>query len=170
MVIRVLFIWSIALMLSVCAMAQSEESSVRRVTVSLESTPAEDPKATDPQEPFPATANSQAPAQLSVATIEPTTRRPSKRRHIEYSDDQIVVVGLGADSTELTRTVMIDPRLIRVEAFRGEKDRTTDRLYRTSVNFSVYITDPAVVTIRILRPVWNGAEWSFEIIAETPLR
>jgi hypothetical protein len=112
----------------------------------------------------------QVPSILSVVSVEPTTTRQARRRHIEYSEDQIIVVGLAADSTELTRTVMIDPRLIRAEALFGENDLASGKLYRPSVEFSVSIDNPAVASMRILLPRWDGNEWHFDVIAETPLQ
>ena len=111
-----------------------------------------------------------APSIVSVVSVEPTTHPPAHRRHVEYSEDQIVVVGLAADLTELTRTVMIDPRLIRAEALFGESDLPSAKLYRTSVDFSVSIDNPAVVKIQILLPSWDGSKWQFDVIAESLLQ
>lgn len=98
------------------------------------------------------------------------TERPSPRRAIQYSTDHLVIVGLGADGSELTRTAVIDPRLVRAEALFGGDRSATSNLYRKSVEFSLAIDDPAVVAIKVLRPVWNGSEWSLEPLAEALLR
>ena len=98
------------------------------------------------------------------------TERPSPRRAIQYSTDHLVIVGLGADGSELTRTAVIDPRLVRAEAMFGGDRSATSNLYRKSVEFSLAIDDPAVVAIKVLRPVWNGSEWSLEPLAEALLR
>lgn len=166
-------ICSTAILLSVCALAQSETTTVRKVTVTLATSSTEaSKKPTQTQQQGASRSGSErnAPSIISVVSVEPTATRHARRRHIEYSEDQIIVVGLAADSTELTRTVMIDPRLIRAEALFGENDLPSGKLYRPSVDFAVSINDPAVITIRILLPRWNGSKWEFDAIAETPLR
>ena len=75
-------------------------------------------------------------------------------------------IGLAADSSELTRIVMTDPRLVRVEALRGESDLSFRRLYRPSVDFSFLVFDKAVVSIRVLKPRWDGSKWLFDVLAE----
>ena len=173
MINRLVLTCFFALTLNVCALAQDEDSSTRRVTMTLASGSvalSRNPESKESQQPFAPTKGNRPPVQLTVVSVDPLSARPSRRRHIEYSEDQIVVVGLSNESTELTRFVMIDPRLIRPESLRGESDIESKRLLRPSVRFSVSIDDPSVVAIRILQPVWDGNDWSFEVIAESELQ
>ena len=109
-------------------------------------------------------------ADARVVGSERRAERPSTRRPIQYSTDHLVIIGLSADGSELTRTAVIDPRLVRSEAMFGGDWSATNNLYRQSVEFSLAIDDPAVVAIKILRPVWNGSEWFLEPMAEALLQ
>jgi len=109
-------------------------------------------------------------ADVSVLNVEGTSSTVQLLRHIEYSADQIVVVGLAADGTEKGRVVMIDPRLIRAESFITDDQWESDVVYRRSVDFSVALPDdPEIVTISVLKPRWTGSEWLFDILAGTAI-
>ena len=171
MIIRLISICLAAFLLSDCAIAQSEAPTGRKVTFTLASTSTEANKDLGIQhQGVDSNTGRQAPSILSVLSVEPTTAHKTRRRHINYSEDQIIVIGLAADSKELTRTVMIDPRLIRVEAIFAGDDLPSGKLYRSSVDFSISVEDPDVVAMQILVPRWDGNEWHFDIIAESPLQ
>ncbi len=109
-------------------------------------------------------------ANVSVLKVHKTTGDAQRPRVIEYSADQIVVVGMTADGTEKSRAVMLDPRLIRAESFIADDDWESSVIYRRSVDFSVTLPDePAIATISVLKPRWTGSEWLFDILAETAI-
>ncbi len=152
-----------------CALAQVDDAPALKVTLSLITNSASATAAITPGNTSSTPLLQAAPASMSVAAtvldVEAITRKPSRRR-IEYSEDHIAIVGLSADASELTRTVMIDPRLVRVEALRGENDLSFRHLFRQSVEFSFVVNDEAVVSFQILKPRWDGSQWSFDVLAE----
>ena len=157
---------------SCSALAQNGVQPARKITVSMHTTSAAAPVSTSSVDssnmPMLKAAQALSPVDATVIAIEPLLSRPSRPR-LEYSEDQIAIVGLAADSSELTRTVMTDPRLVRVEALRGEGDNAPKRLYRQSVDFSFVIFNDDVVDIRILKPRWDGSKWMFDLLAQTRL-
>ncbi len=164
----------IAVFAAATALAQSDDVGARKVIVSIQTgTPM--PSAhhsTDSNRPSPVarSATGNELVAVTVLDVAPTAASAPRQRRIDYSEDKIVIVGIAADGVERTRTVMVDPRLIRAEAILGEDDLTTDRFYRHSVDFPLIVDDPDVVSVRILKPRWTGKEWDFDIIAETLLQ
>ena len=112
-----------------------------------------------------------AHAEVSVLDAMETLGAVQRPRHIEYSADQIVIVGMAQDDTEKSRVIMTDPRLIRAESFISDDQWESKVIYRRSVDFSVALPDdPTIVTISVLKPRWTGSEWQFDVLAETPIK
>ena len=153
------------------ALAQDGSSPSIKVTVSLQTGPTIPASKTD-RAPIPVTKGTggQELVAMSVLAVEQVQARVQRQRRIDYSADQIVIVGIAADGSERSRRVMIDPRLIRAEAIRGEDDLGATRFYRDSVDFPILLDDADVVEVRILKPRWNGAEWQFDTIGVAPLQ
>lgn len=156
----------VSILLCACVLAEDDDASARKVTVSLTTgSPAAVPGPKDDSgiaTPQFVKAREEMPVEAAVVGVEILSEKVRRPRRIEYSGDHIVIVGLADDSSERTRTVMTDPRLIRAEAFSGESDLPSNRLYRPTVDFSVALDDSAVVKIQILKPRWNGSEWHFD--------
>jgi len=155
---------------AVTAVAQTfDDAPARKITVTLHTSsvvgPASPASKTNNASPAMNVARDIASVDATVIAVEAYVSKPQRQR-IEYSEDQIAIVGLAADASELTRIVMTDPRLVRVEALRGESDFSINRLYRRSVDFSFLVFDEAVVSIRVLKPRWDGSKWLFDVLAE----
>ena len=162
-----------SILFSACIRAQDDDTAVQKVTILLVTGgPAAPPKPKDDHNgatPGLVKAEETTTVAATVIGTESLGARMPHRRRIDYSQDHLVIVGLAADSTERTRQVILDPRLIRAEALFGETDLTSSRLYRESVEFTTPVGDAAVVRFQILKPRWNGVEWQFDVIAETPI-
>jgi len=156
------------------AFAQDTDPAARQLTISLQTgTPMTAEKLgteNNRAEPVAEKARGNELVTAKVVAVEALASSPPRQRRIDYSPDQIAIVGFAADGTEVTRSVMIDPRLIRAEAILGENDLESTRLYRQSVDFSVALDNPDVVRIRILKPRWNGSTWQFDLLAETAVQ
>lgn len=161
-----------SVLFSVCALAQSDVQTARKITISLHTSSVASSALPTPKSngatPVLKATQSIGPVSATVISVAPFASKPPRRR-LEYSEDHIAIVGLAADSSELTRIVMIDPRLVRVDALRGEGDLSSRHLYRQSVDFSFLVNDEAVVSIRILKPRWDGKKWLFDVLAEAQI-
>ncbi|MGI9205183.1 MAG: hypothetical protein ACR2Q3_14295 [Woeseiaceae bacterium] len=112
-----------------------------------------------------------AQAEISVRDIKVTAGAVRPLRHIEYSADQIVIVGLAANGLEKSRVVMTDPRLIRAEFHNSDDQWETAVLYRKTVDFSVSLpADPTIVQLSVLKPRWTGSEWLFDVLAGVAIK
>lgn len=110
-------------------------------------------------------------AQVSVLDAERKAGATQKLRHIEYSDNQLVVLGLAADGTEKARIVVADPRLVRAESHIAGDQWESAVIYRRSVDFLVALPDdPSIAIISVLKPRWTGSEWLFDAIAEAGIK
>ena len=151
----------------------AQDSGAMKVTVSLQTGSPSVPLGlkTDRDGPAPVAkaATGSELAAMTVLAVEDVDGPAPRMRRIDYSSDQVVIVGLAADGSERTRTVMMDPRLVRAEAILGEADLVTTRFYLHSVDFPILIDDAEVVTVQILKPRWTGGDWQFDLIAAAPL-
>ena len=172
MSVRLITLCCALISLSLAAYAEDDRAASRKVVLSLSTAVQPPPGAAssathDSALSFPTRPES---ASVAISRVEQTKHRSARLRHIEYSEDQLVIVGLAADLSERTRTVMADPRLVRAESSFSDEPLPSTRLYRPVVDFSVTIDDESVAIIRILKPVWNGTEWLFDLVAETPIQ
>jgi hypothetical protein len=95
----------------------------------------------------------------------PTQRNP------ELSRQHLVVVGLNAKGQETSRTVMLDPRIIRAETTDSSgKLISPGLLYRNDVTFSVTVPDePGIIGLKVYQPRWTGTEYTLDLIGEAKL-
>lgn len=94
-----------------------------------------------------------------------------RQRNPELSPQHLVVVGLNAQGQETSRTIMLDPRILRAETAESSGQLTSSELlYRDDVTFSVTIPDdPSTITLRIYQPRWTGKEFALDLIGEANL-
>ncbi|MGH8614967.1 MAG: hypothetical protein ACREYF_23835 [Gammaproteobacteria bacterium] len=94
-----------------------------------------------------------------------------KQRNPELSQQHLFVVGLNAQGEETSRTVMLDPRILRAETAESSGQLTSSELfYRNDVIFSVTIPDDAsAIALRIYQPRWTGTEFALDLIGEANL-
>jgi len=158
--------------LAVDTHAQELAPAARIVRVSLQTSgPPEPAPLGATRAPGAAAALTRTPV-ATVAEARSTAATATRRRRpagaLDYAEDTLVIVGLSSARAERMRQVVADPRLVRVEPwFAGDSEVT--RLYLQSAELSITVDDPDVTTLEILRPIWDGEEWRFEVIAETPI-
>lgn len=94
-----------------------------------------------------------------------------RQRNPELSQQNLVVVGVNAQGQEISRTVMLDPRIIRAEtAEPSGKLTSSGLLYRNDATFSVMMPDdPGVAALKVYQPRWTGAEFTLDLIGEAKL-
>jgi len=106
-----------------------------------------------------------APSTASVQLVQrKLVSSPSRRlRHFQYSEDQIVVVAVDANGTELYRDVHTDPRLIRAEVTNAAGQLEYREFYSPSVSMAFSVpNDASLQSVRLLKPKWDGSTFSFE--------
>jgi hypothetical protein len=94
-----------------------------------------------------------------------------KQRNPELSQQNLVIVGVNAQGQEISRTVMLDPRIIRAEtAEPSGKLTSSGLLYRNDATFSVMVPDePGVIGLKVYQPRWSGSEYTLDLIGEAKL-
>lgn len=104
-------------------------------------------------------------SQKRVQGAPPTERNP------ELSRQHLVVVGLNAQGQEISRTVMLDPRILRAETVDlSGKLTNPELLYRSDVTFSIAVPDdPGVIGVKVYQPRWTGTEYALDLIGEVKL-
>ena len=108
---------------------------------------------------------------VTVLSQKRTQGTMPRQRNPELSPQHLVVVGLNAQGQETSRTVMLDPRILRAEMAESSGQLTSSELlYRNDVTFSVTIPDdPSTIALRIYKPRWTGKEFALDLIGEANL-
>jgi hypothetical protein len=123
----------------------------------------------------PRTENFSAPPSSSQAVSVLSQKRSQgtfpRQRNPELSPQHIVVLGLNAKGQETSRTIMLDPRILRAETAESIGKKTSSEfLYRKDVKFSIMIPDDAdAVTLKIYKPRWTGKAFALDLIGQTNL-
>jgi len=128
--------------------------------------------------------NMQSDSELKPAEVQPSPservtvldgrRIPGKaprHRNVELSSQHLLVIGLDENDREITRAVIIDPRLIRSEIFNSSGEIVSSELiYKDNVEFSLaFSDDPRLRRLKIYHPNWRGNTFSLKLIGETQL-
>jgi hypothetical protein len=107
---------------------------------------------------------------LSVRGLRVATEPPHPERFVELSEDRLVVSASGRDGRELGRITIVDPRLLRAEIADDEGRLSSVRLYRPEADFTIALPDvPAIASLRLFQPVWDGAAFVLELVGEVAL-
>ena len=94
-----------------------------------------------------------------------------RQRGQQLSEDHLVVVATDRNGREISRTVILDPRLVRAEAIDGQGHFTSRRLFRQEVEFPIALPDDdRIVRLQILHPRWTGSEFILEPVGEVRTR
>lgn len=94
-----------------------------------------------------------------------------RQRHPQLSEDHLVVIAVDRAGEEISRIVILDPRLVRAETIDPQGRFVSRRLYRQQVEFSVTLPDDdRVVRLRLLHPRWTGTEFVLEPLGEARTR
>ena len=97
--------------------------------------------------------------------------RAPRQRNPQLSSRHLMLIGFDAMEKEVTRQMIVDPRLIRAEIFdnSGEIERSVV-IYRNDVEFSIVVPQsPRIRKLKIYHPRWTGDAYNLEIIGETSL-
>lgn len=113
------------------------------------------------------------PGENSV-TVLSQKRTPGKfprQRNSELSTQHLVVVGLNAQGQEISRALVLDPRVLRAESADASGRLTSsETIYRSDVTFSVPLPDDAAaVKVRIYKPRWTGEQFVLDSLGESDL-
>lgn len=93
-----------------------------------------------------------------------------KERNPELAEDRLVVVGLDATGRELSRAIVLDPRLVRAEFGDSSGKLSRKLLYKDDVELSVALPDdPAIVSVIVYHPRWTGKHFVLDAIGQTKL-
>lgn len=94
-----------------------------------------------------------------------------RQRSLELSDDQVLVVAIGAEQELRWWTLMADPRLRRAEMPGPNGELSGQTILLDEADFSVaYPADAAITELRLYHPRWTGASFLLEPIGSTPAR
>ncbi len=94
-----------------------------------------------------------------------------RRRSLELSPDQIVVVGLDAQGKEIYRDIMPDPRILRAESPGPTGELTGELLYHASTEFLIaFPDDQEIVELRLYHPRWTGGAFALDLLVSIALR
>jgi hypothetical protein len=116
----------------------------------------------------------QSQQQSSTLTVMARSNRAGslpRQRSLELSEQQILVVAVGADNQLRWWTLIADPRLRRAEiaAPNGELSGQTIMLGETDFTVS-YPADLEITELRFFHPHWTGTKFTLESIGSTAAR
>ena len=109
---------------------------------------------------------------VTILSQKRTQSSPPRQRNPEISAQHLIIVGLNAQGQETSRTIMLDPRILRAEAAESSGKRIpTEIMYREDVSFSITIPDDSnAVTLQIYKPRWTGKEFALDLIGQVNLQ
>lgn len=109
---------------------------------------------------------------VTVAAKKERKRAKKPPRYLQLSEDQIVVSLIDSYGKEIYRAAEHDPRVVRMEAADDQGQLSDGKFYlATAVDLS--FTIPQVTeaeTLMLLKPVWNGSEFTFDKLAEINIK
>lgn len=113
-------------------------------------------------------AESHALSILERASREGSLPRP---RSLELSEEQVLVVAVGADNQMRWWTLIPDPRLTRAEFPGPNGELTGQTVVRTEADFSVaYPADPSITELRLYHPRLTDGGFVLETIGAAAVR
>jgi hypothetical protein len=108
-----------------------------------------------------------APGNLAAINLTSRQGRVTRDRALELSPNQILVVGVDADSNLRWWKLMLDPRLVRAETSTPGAGMTSQEYYLATVEFTVpFPDDPLIKELRLYHPQWTGKEFQLELISD----
>jgi len=112
------------------------------------------------------------PAQTLTVMGRSTGRGSLQRqRSLELSEEQVLVVAVGADSRMSWWTLIADPRLRRAETPGPNGELSGQTIILGETDFTVsYPTDLSITELRFYHPHWTGTRFTLESIGSTPVR
>lgn len=118
-------------------------------------------------------AGTDADDAFEVLDISPRAAPAPARRGRPVREDDLVVVVLDAADNELSRMVIVDPRVVRGEFFdaagRIEREEQSVKLLRSAVATVVYPDHADAHRLVVLDPVREADRYRFDEIARVAL-
>lgn len=111
-----------------------------------------------------------ADTQIRLVEERSSSKLVTGRRHIQYSEDHLVIAVLDSNGNELFRDVRIDPRLVRAEVPGPDGLLQNRKIYRVSQSFAFSIpVQQGMQSVRIYKPVWTGSRFVFDLVGDLAL-
>lgn len=107
---------------------------------------------------------------VNIRSETVSTERPPRQRNPELSEDQLVVIGLDNAGIEIMRTLILDPRFVRSEAFGANGIVSSEKHLLTEAVFGVTLPDnERLSSIEIYQPHWNGQQYLLRLQGKATL-
>jgi hypothetical protein len=95
----------------------------------------------------------------------------SRQRNPEVSSDQIAILAVNAEGTEIDGQLIPDPRILRVEQPGPNGELRGEVLHHVNTELLITIPDdPVIVELRLYKPRWTGTTFILDLLGEIPLR
>ncbi len=102
---------------------------------------------------------------ITLVATTPNSSQARRHRYYQYSENQIVVTTHDSSGNELYRDIHADPRLIRAEITGADGQLQSRSFYLPTVEFSFAVpANSNLGSLKILKPKWDGAGFSFELL------
>jgi hypothetical protein len=116
------------------------------------------------------TAGQDGGVTMDVLSSEPVSQQPPRQRDPQLSEDHIVVIAVDSTGNEITRQIILDPRLLRSEFDESGGLGNRQDILIDDVSFSVELTaDPDISELKLMKPEWNGKEFVLNLLASAPV-
>jgi hypothetical protein len=93
-----------------------------------------------------------------------------RERFLELSTNQILIAALDQKGQLIWWRLILDPRLVRSETPGPGGVISADGYYLTKIDFIVqYPDDSGIKELRFYHPLWNGKEFSLELLSTLPV-
>jgi hypothetical protein len=114
----------------------------------------------------------QQPAQtLSVMGHTNRAGRLQRQRMLELSEEQVLVIGVGADEAMRWWTLIADPRLRRAETPGPNGELSGQSMILSETDFAVACpADISITELRFYHPHWTGTKFTLESIGAATVR
>ena len=94
-----------------------------------------------------------------------------RQRSLELSEEQVLVVAVGAENEMRWWTLIADPRLRRAETAGPNGELSGQTVILSETDFTVsYPADISITELRFYHPHWTGTKFTLESIGSTPVR
>jgi hypothetical protein len=108
---------------------------------------------------------------LTVMGHTNRTGRLQRQRALELSEEQVLVIGVGADEAMRWWTLIADPRLRRAEMPGPDGELSGQSMPLSETDFAVsYPADASITELRFYHPHWTGTRFTLESIGSAAVR
>ena len=109
----------------------------------------------------------------SVSIVEDKRRSGTlpRQRSLELSPAHIFIAAVDATDKLRWWSIILDPRVIRVETPTPTGELRGEVYYGSNVNFAVaFPDDPEIAQLRFYHPVWNGTDFDLKLLTVVSTR